>query len=1023
MKQDGNVFKLVMALGIGIILCVDLSFASTEGDFGSSYKALPHQLQGIMNTGENLQHLYLTQTQVSQLYVSILGRASEGAGNSYCRSSQGGMVETAENILATEEANAYFKDALENNYEFITHIYKNVLGKTYDEDSGEIDHWVASLESGMSKGAVVVALINAVMDPQYADMAAQDQFINKVGVSNYTADTLFKITNRVDFKWFLDGVSNAPSTVLDAKINVDEYGENDQSDLTQTQVSQLYVMLLGRASEGAGNSYWRSSQGGMVETAEAILATDEAKAYFKDALEDNHEFITYIYKNTLGKTYDEDRGGIDYWVAALESGMSKGAVVVSLINTVMDLQHVGMAIQDQFVNKVEISNYTDDIFFNIMDRVAFKWFIRDITDLPSTLTHARRTVDEYHEVSDGAVLIWEGDYKITDIDDIKKLSGYFAITGNLAVGEWFLNPTAITSLTGLESLKIISGTLSINGNPSLSSLKGLDNLISVESLYIVSNDSLTSLEGLGNINSLKSLWIDDNPFLASLEGLENITSIDYLSIWNNPSLENLKQLDGITAVKSLSLHGGISLEGLDHIVSVGGDLSIWFMASQASLEGLGNIASVGGNLSINFCNGLTSLEGLDSLTLIGGNLSIEKCDALKTLKGLEKLTSVGGALSIRYNDSLENIGFFNNLSLVNRLYITGNHSLTSLEMSSNLTSLDTLLISEMDRVNDFDDLTSVQKLHIRDVEHFEGLENITFVKNLHIDGVTSFAGLNSLTSVENLTISNMTNLKGFDGLTSINNLFMSNMGDIEGLNHITSVENLAVTNMTSLKGLEHFTSIGRNLEISGSASLKTLDGLNNIVSVGGNIFIAYYNNSLINLKGLDNLISAGGISLLGNASIKNFEGLYSLTSLGSVSAYRNDSLINFSGLENITSVTGIGASNNASLSSFEGLDNITSVGALGIKISSNGSLTSLAGLNNIVSTEELTIDRNDSLTSLDLDSLNSVGNHLGEEYRKTFFITNNKELCTYHAESLKDQVQKGEGLNAEIRITGNKTCP
>jgi hypothetical protein len=173
------------------------------------------------------------------------------------------------------------------------------------------------------------------------------------------------------------------------------YGE---SSLTQTQVSQLYVSIFGRASEGAGNSYWQSDQDDMTETADTMLETSAAQRYFGDTLNDNQELIEFIYENTLGKTYLEDPNGIDFWIAALDDGFTKAEVIASLINSVMDPKYVGNPAQDRFINMVNISNYCADRIStvpDVNDLSMFINFISGITDDSSTVTAAKSAVDAY----------------------------------------------------------------------------------------------------------------------------------------------------------------------------------------------------------------------------------------------------------------------------------------------------------------------------------------------------------------------------------------------------------------------------------------------------------------------------------------------------------------------------------------------------------------------------------------------------------------------------------------------------
>ena len=175
-------------------------------------------------------------------------------------------------------------------------------------------------------------------------------------------------------------------------------GSDCQSSLTQTQLSQLYVSIFGRASEGDGNLYWRSEQDDMVIATNTMLATMAAQVYFGSTLNNNRMFIEFIYENTLGKTYAEDPAGVDYWVNELASGKSKGEVVAVLINAAMDPQYSGLPAQDQFINKVTVSNYTADTITTIPDvndLSAFVNFISDVTDDAATVVTAKAAVDAF----------------------------------------------------------------------------------------------------------------------------------------------------------------------------------------------------------------------------------------------------------------------------------------------------------------------------------------------------------------------------------------------------------------------------------------------------------------------------------------------------------------------------------------------------------------------------------------------------------------------------------------------------
>ncbi|MFO7913103.1 MAG: DUF4214 domain-containing protein, partial [Desulfotignum sp.] len=141
----------------------------------------------------------LTQTQVSKLYVAIFNRASEGEGNLFWQGFDD-MAAVADEMLATDDALAYFGESLDSDQAFIEHIYLNTLNKTVEDDEEGIAFWVGQLADGATRGEVVATLVE-VIDSYGPDgdnydaeddvtNAAYNQFMNRVEVSNYMADTV-----------------------------------------------------------------------------------------------------------------------------------------------------------------------------------------------------------------------------------------------------------------------------------------------------------------------------------------------------------------------------------------------------------------------------------------------------------------------------------------------------------------------------------------------------------------------------------------------------------------------------------------------------------------------------------------------------------------------------------------------------------------------------------------------------------------------------------------------------------------
>jgi hypothetical protein len=171
--------------------------------------------------------------------------------------------------------------------------------------------------------------------------------------------------------------------------------------LTKTEVSELYVSLLNRASEGEGNRYWQTDQSDMVTTANVMLDTQDSKEYFGTSLDTNKAFIEHIYKNTLNKDASDDPEGIDYWVNELNSGKSRGEVVTALINAVLSYKdsqdELTKNAYNQFINRVDVSDYTADhlekVPENYKEVLGFDGKLRVTAD-PQSVESAKSMIDQ-----------------------------------------------------------------------------------------------------------------------------------------------------------------------------------------------------------------------------------------------------------------------------------------------------------------------------------------------------------------------------------------------------------------------------------------------------------------------------------------------------------------------------------------------------------------------------------------------------------------------------------------------------
>jgi len=193
--------------------------------------------------------------------------------------------------------------------------------------------------------------------------------------------------------------------------------------------------------------------------------------------------------------------------------------------------------------------------------------------LPDGITFTTQAQIDSFPVNYGSCSKIEGDL-IVDGEDISDLSSLELITyvgGTVKIGNISGNANPqLTNLSGLNNLAVIGGSLkmysnealtsldelnnlglifgdlfigdaSFNaGNPALSSLSGLENLHYLEgSLKFSGNESLASITALNGLNFIGGqLRIKDNPVLTSLAGLGNVysSSISYLQIISNEQL-------------------------------------------------------------------------------------------------------------------------------------------------------------------------------------------------------------------------------------------------------------------------------------------------------------------------------------------------------------------------------------------------------------------------------------------------------------------------------------------------------
>jgi len=379
-----------------------------------------------------------------------------------------------------------------------------------------------------------------------------------------------------------------------------------------------------------------------------------------------------------------------------------------------------------------------------------------------------------------------------------------------------------------------------------------------------------------------------------------------------------------------------------------------------------------------------------------------------------------------------------------------------------------------------------------DIEDITALENLTEVKGLNIENtfLTSLEGLHNLTAINgdlrigpNASLTEVTALsqittvnEGNGGIIIQNNPLLTNLNGLHNIStarYITVSENESLINLEGLQGLE---TLGLRLQISHVYNLQSLVGLDNLVSVD-NLTIQYC-PVLETLDGLNELATIGsylsihnnpqlsychiepicayldsaegGVNIIHNSPLGcsnssqildfcegftecpepgdiTFENQFDIdfflaqypdcnTIQGNVTILDDEgtNITNLSGLQNINTITGsLTISSNYGLSTLEGLDNLEQVGGT-LMIVSNGVLESLEALNNLtnLNNSELRIENNGILTSL-------VGlDNIAPSTISNLILQSSQNLTTCNVESICNYVAS---LGNSYTISGNAT--
>lgn len=274
-----------------------------------------------------------------------------------------------------------------------------------------------------------------------------------------------------------------------------------------------------------------------------------------------------------------------------------------------------------------------------------------------------------------------------------------------------------------------------------------------------------------------------------------------------------------------------------------------------------------GNLTIKGQRGaedqITDLAGLQSLTEVGGMVSISDCDNLSNLKGLEYLSSInGGRLEIARNNSLQNLKGLSGLTILNELTISENASLVNLEGLENLKEVGGMVLESNPLLN-----------------ALKGLDNVERMKSLRIDDSeslvdfhgfdTSISSLGTFVSINNHNLESLRGLilpscKIDGGVEITDNWSLESLAGLDFSQHVAFSVSLEYNSeLKDISAMAAIKTIGRKLTIETCHRLTSLNGLENLISVGtansSESLEIFDNKKLVDFCALTSLFTEGDV--------------------------------------------------------------------------------------------------------------------------------------------------------------------
>jgi len=299
------------------------------------------------------------RTEISQLYVSLFGRAPDGEGLGFWVSSYSkgnSLANIAQSMYDTAPARAYYP-LFATPSEIVTTFYTNVLGRAPDAEG--LAFWVKEYSAAATQGAFFSKLISNVVNYNGTDAAgvtSKSLFANKVAVAQYYGEQNGTVAGATAALTGVTSVAASVDTAKAAILNTTGSGQTftltasttSPDDFTGSALADVFNASLGRlqsddALNGAGgNDVLNASLGATVTTVIASIETVNITATSAASLDGANitgatnvnvsggNTLTYLAQD--GEAFSVDGASTGLTVTRSATDTTTDAITVSLKN-------------------------------------------------------------------------------------------------------------------------------------------------------------------------------------------------------------------------------------------------------------------------------------------------------------------------------------------------------------------------------------------------------------------------------------------------------------------------------------------------------------------------------------------------------------------------------------------------------------------------------------------------------------------------------------------------------------------